>query len=133
QNGTLQLNAQVLDAQSKALSSVTLAWSSLHPAVATVSSTGLVTAVANGTARVRAAYGTMADTATVTVAIPQPPKQRPLAPPSALKTLVEEVVGPVALPPGPAFDSLLTLTESWSEFHWTSWSKNHSYAAINTI
>lgn len=132
QNGTLQLSAQVQDAQHNALSSLVLNWASLDGSIATVSSTGLVKAVANGTARVRVTYGSLADTAVVNVAIPTAGKG-PTAPPSQLKTLVEEVIGPVALPPGVAFDSLLTLAETWSEHHWTTRLANPGIAGVNTF
>ena len=51
---TLQLSASARDAQGNALAGRTIAWSSTANEVATVSSTGLVTAVSPGTAQIRA-------------------------------------------------------------------------------
>jgi hypothetical protein len=62
EGGTTQLNAQV----SPANISAKLLWSSLDPTVATVSSTGLVTTLRNGTARIVAEAGAHADTVTIT-------------------------------------------------------------------
>lgn len=47
-----------------------IAWSSSAPTVATVDANGLVRAVAAGSSVIRAAIGTVAGTATVTVAMP---------------------------------------------------------------
>lgn len=51
---TVQMKAIALDAAGKQLTGVTFAWSSTNTAVATVSSTGLVTSKAAGTATIRA-------------------------------------------------------------------------------
>lgn len=64
---TLQLYAQVLDAKSRALVGRPVQWISLEPQLATVSSTGLVTAVAAGTARIRATSGAVEGAFTVIV------------------------------------------------------------------
>jgi hypothetical protein len=132
QGGSLQLAAEVQDAQHNKLNGLTINWTSLDPAIASVSSNGLVTAAANGSARVRVVHGALADTAAVKVAVAVP-GGGVVAPPSQLKTLVEEIIGPVALPPGAAFDSLLTLATTWSEFHFTSWDTNRAYAGVHTI
>ncbi|HXI33296.1 MAG TPA: hypothetical protein VNH63_04385, partial [Gemmatimonadales bacterium] len=68
---TVTLAAQAKDASSATVGGVTMAWTSTNPAAATVNpTTGLVTAVANGTTSViAAAQGERAaDTVTVTVA-----------------------------------------------------------------
>lgn len=64
---TVQLSASVTDANGQAVSGASVSWSSLNAPVATVSSTGLVTAVANGTADIVATANGHADTVTVTV------------------------------------------------------------------
>ena len=68
---TQQLTATARDASGNALSGVSYTWSSSDATVATVSTTGLVTAVANGTATIAAtAPGGAAATATLTVSPP---------------------------------------------------------------
>jgi hypothetical protein len=65
---TAQLSAQARDEVNSVVPNVLFAWSTLDPAVASVSSTGLVTGAAGGTARiVAAAPNGPADTAMVTV------------------------------------------------------------------
>ena len=65
---TVQLTATVRDQSGQAMSGVSIWWTSGDPAVATVeASTGLVTAVANGTATATATAGSVSGTATVTV------------------------------------------------------------------
>jgi uncharacterized protein YjdB len=64
--GTVQLSAVPRDAQGNALSTA-VTWQSGTPAVATVSSSGRVTAVAVGTATITAASGGRSGTATITV------------------------------------------------------------------
>lgn len=65
---TVRLSATARNASGGA-ATVSFVWSALDPGIATVDGQGLVTAVANGAARIRAAVqgGTAADTATVTV------------------------------------------------------------------
>ena len=67
---TSQLSATVKDQNGAAMSSATVTWATSEAAVATVSSTGLVTAVANGTATITATSGSVSATASVTVAAP---------------------------------------------------------------
>ncbi len=64
---TAQLTARAVDAYGNTVPGVTITWTSLNPAVATVSSTGLVTAVANGTTAIRASGGGAMGQAAVTV------------------------------------------------------------------
>lgn len=62
-----QLAAQALDASGASLSGVSIGWTSLTPATATVSPAGVVTQVArSGTARIEASSAGKTDTATVT-------------------------------------------------------------------
>jgi uncharacterized protein YjdB len=66
---TVALSAAAQDARGGAVPGVTVQWSSLDPSVATVDAGGVVTAVADGQARIRAGYGAVeSDTAVVTVA-----------------------------------------------------------------
>ena len=65
---TTQLSAQVFDQNGSVMTGQTIAWSSNNDAVATVGGSGLVTAVGNGTAAIRATAGTASGTATVMVA-----------------------------------------------------------------
>lgn len=64
---TQSLTATVLDANGASLSGVSVSWSSNPGSVATVSSTGVVTAVGNGTAQITATAGTVQASAGVTV------------------------------------------------------------------
>ena len=64
---TVRIVAAVVDANDHPLAGTSVEWSSSDESVATVSSSGLVTAVAAGTANVRATAGTVSGTAAVTV------------------------------------------------------------------
>lgn len=64
---TLQLVARARDTAGESLPVSALTWQSLDPGVASVSEQGVVTAVANGFARIIARSGSLADTATITV------------------------------------------------------------------
>ena len=70
---TVQLTATVRDANGAVLTGRTVTWQSLNTSVATVSSSGLVSGVAAGSATVRATSESVAGTATVTVTAPPPP------------------------------------------------------------
>ncbi|HLB37379.1 MAG TPA: Ig-like domain-containing protein [Gemmatimonadales bacterium] len=65
---TAQLGATVQDANGEGMPGAAVTWTSSDPDVATVSATGLVTAVGNGTAIITATSGGVSGTATVTVA-----------------------------------------------------------------
>ena len=64
----LPLTATVQDANGNLMAGQTITWSSNATGVATVSNTGLVTAVTNGTANITATLNTLTATATITVA-----------------------------------------------------------------
>jgi hypothetical protein len=64
----LQLSATVKDQNGATMASATVTWTTSNAAVATVSSTGLVTSVENGTATITATSGSVSGTASVTVA-----------------------------------------------------------------
>ncbi len=66
---TLQLQVLGYDAEGVAIPGAMAEWSSSHPEVATVDSTGLVAAVSNGTTLVTATSGGVSITATITVVI----------------------------------------------------------------
>lgn len=87
---TLQINATVLDQDNNPLTGATVAWSSNNPAAATVSSSGLVTAVSGGTAQIRATSGSAYATANVTVM--QVAVSVAVAPTSATLALLSESV-----------------------------------------
>ena len=65
---TVQLSAEVRDQNGQVMSGTTVTWASSTAAVATVSASGLVTAVANGTATITATAGPVSGSATVRVA-----------------------------------------------------------------
>jgi len=67
-SSTTQLTATVTDASGETMSGATVTWATSDAAVATVSSTGLVTSVANGTATITATSGSTSAAASVTVA-----------------------------------------------------------------
>ena len=67
--GTVQLTATLKDAAGSELTGRTVTWASSDSAVATVSETGLVTAVALGSATITAASGGQRATAEITVAV----------------------------------------------------------------
>jgi uncharacterized protein YjdB len=65
---TSQLSATVKDQNGAAMTGATVTWATADAAVATVSSAGLVTSVADGTATITATSGSLSATASVTVA-----------------------------------------------------------------
>ena len=71
---TQQLSASVLDQKGEPIANAAITWASLSPAIASVSATGLVTALGNGPAQVSATAGTATASSSVTVAqIPMEP------------------------------------------------------------
>ena len=69
---TVQLAATVRDQNNNPMTGQAVTWSSANMAVVTVSGTGLVTAVSNGTAQITARSGNASGTANITVAEPVP-------------------------------------------------------------
>ena len=67
QGATVQLSARVRDQWAQVMADVAVAWSSSDELVASVDGSGLVTAVANGTATITAAAGSASGRATVVV------------------------------------------------------------------
>jgi hypothetical protein len=68
-DSTLQLSAVVIDAEGDTMN-VTVDWATNNPAKATVSSTGLVTAVDTGTVQIHATYEGLGGYAAITIALP---------------------------------------------------------------
>ena len=66
---TVQLTYTVYDGNGEVIPGAGVSWSSADDAVATVSATGLVTAVGNGNTRIMASSGEVSETITVTVEI----------------------------------------------------------------
>jgi len=67
---TTQLTATVSDANGEVIDGATVTWATSDDAVATVSSTGLVISVANGSATITVTSGSLSATASVSVAVP---------------------------------------------------------------
>ncbi|HKR09487.1 MAG TPA: Ig-like domain-containing protein [Gemmatimonadaceae bacterium] len=74
---TVQLSAVARDASGNTISGQTFSWASSNNSVATVSSSGRVTAVAAGTANVSATIGSVSGSASITVTAPPPPPPPP--------------------------------------------------------
>jgi alpha-tubulin suppressor-like RCC1 family protein len=66
--GTLQLRTTVKDVTGATRTNVTVTWSAVDGAIASVSNTGLVTGNAGGIGRIRAEVGTISDEASISVA-----------------------------------------------------------------
>jgi uncharacterized protein YjdB len=77
---TVQLAAFLSDANGHPISGRTITWTSETPSFATVDANGLVSAVAAGTAVIRARTGNVSGTSTVTVTSAPPPPPPPPAP-----------------------------------------------------
>ena len=80
---TTQATAVSRDATGNVLNGRSVAWSSLNTNIATVSISGVVTAVAPGTATIRATVESQNGDAPVTVAVPPPPQQNPPSQPTS--------------------------------------------------
>src|SRR5262245_9098931 len=73
---TLRLSASARDASGNALSGRTISWESSSTSIATVDGTGLVTAVAEGSATVTASSDGEQGSAAITVTAPTAPSAR---------------------------------------------------------
>lgn len=106
---TAQLTATPQSASGAALTGRTVTWSSLSTAVATVSSTGLVTAVAPGSATITATSEGQSGTASVTVTpVPTPTS-------AFVMTLEVPAGGQVQLPLGGIDAAPVDVTIDWGE------------------
>ncbi len=63
----VRVTAQLLDEKNEPVPTATASWSSDNPSIATVDATGLITAVGNGTTKVRASVGAASEEVNVTV------------------------------------------------------------------
>ena len=84
---TLQLTATVYDRNDTAIPEAAVAWSSSDETVASVSATGLVTALASGTTRITATVGGQSAFAQIEVMIPSPDR-------GALAAIYQALAGP---------------------------------------
>lgn len=64
---TIQLNAIIKDGKNQSIPGATMSWSSSNPSVASVSADGLITALGNGTAAIKATSGGASTTVAITV------------------------------------------------------------------
>lgn len=87
---TVQLTATVLDQRGQPMAGVSVTWASSDASVASVGSTGTVTAVANGSASVTATTASISGSASVTVA--QQPVQASISPGTVSLTSIGETV-----------------------------------------
>ena len=76
EGATHTITAEVRDQHGEVMT-VTVSWRSSDSTVVTVSSDGVVTAVANGAATITASFGAVSANARITVAIPPPPPPPP--------------------------------------------------------
>jgi hypothetical protein len=79
---TTQATAIARDSSGDVLTNRTTLWTSSVPTIASITTTGLVTAVNPGAAIIRAAVDAKSATATLTVAVPQPPLDTTHPPPT---------------------------------------------------
>ena len=91
----LQLEVASFDERNRAISDAAFTWSSSNPAVATVDSTGLVTAVANGTATITASAGDVSMDIEVAVS---PVVEISLSPTTPFLTSLGETLQMIAAP-----------------------------------
>ena len=110
---TVQLQAEVRDQNGEVLTDISVAWASDSPQVATVDGSGLVTAVAEGSATITASAGEATGTAEVTVA--QSPDSVSVAPKEATLAAVGDTLRLTAA----AFDANGHAVEA-AEFSWES-------------
>jgi uncharacterized protein YjdB len=80
--GSATLSAQVLDQSGQPINGRTVTWRSSDDAIALVTSSGVVTAMAAGTATVTATSGSASGQAAITVNAPTPPPPPPPPPPT---------------------------------------------------
>ena len=110
---TVQLQAEVRDQNGQVLTDISVAWASDSPQVATVDGSGLVTAVAEGSATITASAGEATGTAEVTVA--QSPDSVSVTPEEATLAALGDTLRLMAA----AFDANGHAVEG-AEFSWRS-------------
>lgn len=105
--GTVTLSAATLDANGKPLTGRAVTWSTSSASVATVTTSGVVTAIAAGTATITATSEGQSGTATITVTAPTSPAPPP--PPAGAKLTTLAVSPPTgAMQPGQTLDLTAT-------------------------
>ncbi len=110
--GTVQLTATPQDSAGNPLSARTVAWSTSSSGVATVSTSGLVTGIAAGSATITATSGGKSGTATVTVSLV--PVATVSVTPAAATVAVGGTVQLAATPRDSAGNPLSARTVTWS-------------------
>jgi uncharacterized protein YjdB len=112
--GTVQLTATPRDALGNPLAGRTVTWESSNPAVATVDANGRVTAVAPGTATIRATSEGRTGTSTITVTAPPPaPVASVTVTPPTAEVQVGGAVQLTATPRDAAGNPLTGRTVTW--------------------
>ena len=142
-NGSVQLTATA----SPAKSASSFTWSTSNAAVATVTSSGLVTGVAAGTATIRATAGSVSGSSTITVVSSPPPSDDPVivgagdiaSCSSTTATLLDNIAGTVITLGDNAYSNG-TATE-YTNCYGPSWGRhlartrpspgNHEYNTLN--
>jgi murein DD-endopeptidase MepM/ murein hydrolase activator NlpD len=109
---TTQLSATTRDAAGNTLTGRTVTWSSASPTVATIISTGLVTAVAAGTANITATSESRSGFASVTVTVP--PVANISVTPGTSSVLAGATVQLTATPRDPSGSTLVGRTITWT-------------------
>ena len=109
---TLQLEAVALDAAGSVVQGATISWTSSDLAVATVSSTGLVTAGAEGTSTITGAVLTVSDTAQLAVT-PDTTSYD-----IAFESIWSATTHPASFPANPSFSGLIGGTHGDSVTFW---------------
>ncbi|HST62981.1 MAG TPA: Ig-like domain-containing protein [Longimicrobium sp.] len=121
-DSTLQLSAVVVNAEGDTIEA-TVDWATSNPARATVSATGLVTAVDTGTVQIHATYEGLGGFSTLTIALAGPPATGTLTWTGAVSTdwgtagnwsrnAVPSAVDSVVVPAGPANMPVLAVADS---------------------
>ena len=120
---TVQLNAIVKDAKDQNVPGAIVRWQNNNPAVADVSSSGLVTARADGTATITATSGDKTATATITVA--QTPATIAITPISATLSAIGETVSLNATVKDGKAQTIIDASVTWQ-------SNNLTVATVNS-
>lgn len=121
--GTVTLSATTRDATGKTLTGRTVTWSTSSASIATVTTSGVVTAIGAGTATITATSEGQSGTATITVTAPTTPAPPPAG--AKLTYLVVSNIPTTSLSPGQTVDLTATpqdqnhntmpnVTVSWS-------------------
>ena len=111
-NDTQQFAATVRDAKGNAIAGKTISWTSLTPAVASVSDSGVVTALANGSSTIRAAVDGVTGSASLTV--DQTAATVEVSPSTATITAVTDTRAFTVTPKDSRGNSITGKTATWS-------------------